>query len=75
MGIPGGASGDRIKTNEIKPVIKAAGKKQKKERKKVKMSQTELGYHWKVDAALQQNAVAKQTAQSIIIFWLLAHIA
>lgn len=52
MRIPGAASRERIKTNEIKPVIKAA--KLQATKIKNKMSWTEqLGYHCKVGMAFK----------------------
>lgn len=52
MRIPGAASRERIKTNEIKPVIKAT--KLQAKRLKNEMSRTEqLGYHCKVSMAFK----------------------
>lgn len=73
MGIPGGASEDRIKANEIKPVIKAAGERKRKNRKKGKVSQTEqLGYHWKVDLSIKCSCKTNCTKQ--VIFFFLLHL-
>lgn len=66
-GIPGGASGKRIKTNEMKTAINVAGKNERKGKKGKMIQMEQLGYDCKLTWPLKKRNCKTNCTKYIII--------